>query len=116
MLSLFVEDQNTGIGRRNIHNLKAGNSYTIGGGKSDYLIFLVPIPPRIAELHYDGRSCTFVPKRSEFFPDLGGQSLSNCIGKTIRIVSQKNYELFIRFVRYEDPLKELNKIMQSIGE
>ncbi|MDR2483388.1 MAG: hypothetical protein LBD08_07135, partial [Treponema sp.] len=49
MLSLFVEDQNTATGRRNIHAIKPGYTYTIGGGNSDFLIFLVPLPPHIAE-------------------------------------------------------------------
>jgi hypothetical protein len=115
MVSLFVEDQNTAIGRRNIHNLKPGNAYTVGGGASDFLIFLVPIPPRIAEIRYDGRQCTFVPRRAEFFPDLGSQPLDDCIGKTIRVVSVKNYELFIRPEWYEDPLIALNRLLNSVN-
>ncbi|MDR2404604.1 MAG: hypothetical protein LBD78_11320 [Spirochaetaceae bacterium] len=115
MVSLFVEDQNTAIGRRNIHNLKPGNTYTIGGGASDFLIFLVPIPPRIAELRYDGRQCTFVPRRPEFFPDTGSQPVNDCIGKTIRVVSEKNYELFIRAEWYQDPIISLNRLLNSVN-
>jgi hypothetical protein len=115
MLSLFVEDQNAATGRRNIHAVKPGCSYTIGGGNSDYLIFLLPLPPRIAEIyaHEDG-SCTFMPKRPRFFPELGSNALPDCIGKTIRIISGKNYELFIRLERYEDPLKSLDWLLQAI--
>jgi hypothetical protein len=115
MISLFVEDQNTAIGRRNIHNLKAGNTYTIGGGASDYLIFLVPMPPRIAEIHYDGRQCTFIPRRPEFFPDIGSRPVPDCIGKTIRVISGKNYELFIRLEWYEDPIASLNRLLNSVN-
>ncbi|MDR1930388.1 MAG: VWA domain-containing protein, partial [Treponema sp.] len=61
LVNFFVEDQNTAIGRRNIHALKPGNSYSVGGGNSDFLIFLVPVPQRIGELHYDGTNCTFIP-------------------------------------------------------
>jgi hypothetical protein len=114
LLSLFVEDQNTAIGRRNIHSLKPGYTYTLGGGKSDYLIFLVPMPPHIAEIHCDGNSCTLVPKKPQFFPDIGSQPVPGCIGKTIRVISEKNYELFIRMERYEDPLKSLNRLMNSV--
>ena len=114
MLSLFVEDQNTAIGRRNIHTAKAGYSFTVGGGNSDFLIFLVPIPPQIGQVRFDGRQCTFTPLKPQFFPDIGSQQVSNCIGKTIRVISQKNYELFIRIERYEDPLKALNKLLNSI--
>jgi hypothetical protein len=115
MLSLFVEDQNTAIGRRNIHAVKSGYTFSVGGGKSDFLIFLVPIPPHIADVNFDGRQCTFIPRKPQYFPDIGSQQVSNCIGKTIRVVSDKNYELQIRIERYEDPLKALNNLLHSIN-
>ncbi|GHU84424.1 hypothetical protein FACS189473_1770 [Spirochaetia bacterium] len=115
MISIFVEDQNTSIGRRNIHALKAGNRYTIGGGKSDFLIFLVPLPPHIGELHFDGQQCTFVPKRPEYFPDTGSEMVPNCIGKTIRVLSDNHYQLSFRMERYEDPLKALNRLLNSVN-
>jgi hypothetical protein len=114
MLALVVEDQNTAIGRRNVHNLKTGYTYTIGGGNSDFLIFLVPMPPHIAELRFDGRQCTLIPKKPEFFPDTGSSPIPNCVGKTIRLVSEKNFELFIRVEPYENPLNSLNKLMNSV--
>ena len=115
MLNLFVEDQNTAIGRRNIHSVKAGNTFSVGGGKSDFLIFLVPIPPHIADLQFDGKNCTFIPRKPQYFPDIGSEPVHNCIGKTIRVISDKNYELFIRVERYEDPLKTLNRLLNSIS-
>jgi hypothetical protein len=114
MLSLFVEDQNTNIGRRNVHTVKSGYSFTIGGGNSDFLIFLVPIPPRIAELRSDGAQCTLIPRRPEFFPDIGSQQVTDCIGKPIRILSERRYELIIRIDRYEDPLITLNRLLHSV--
>jgi hypothetical protein len=114
MLNLFVEDQNTFIGKRNIHALKQGYTFTVGGGKSDFLIFLVPIPPHIGELRCDGTNCTFIPRKPQYFPDIGSQQVSDCIGKTIRIISDKNYELRFRMERYEDPLKALNRLLQSV--
>jgi hypothetical protein len=115
MLSLFVEDQNTAIGRRNIHMAKEGSSFTVGGGKSDFLIFLVPVPPQIAEVRFDGRQCTFIPRKQQYFPDIGSQQVPNCIGKNIRVISDRDYELFIRIDRYEDPLKSLNKLLNSVS-
>jgi hypothetical protein len=115
LLSLFVEDQNTNIGRRNTHALKAGNVYTLGGGNSDYLIFLVSLPPHIGEVHFDGKECSFVPKKPEYFPDLGDQTVPNCIGKTIRVVSDKKYELKFRMERYEDPIISLNRLLNSVS-
>jgi hypothetical protein len=115
MLNLFVEDQNTAIGRRNVHTLKTGGRFTVGGGNSDFLIFLVPIPPRIGELRFDGTNCTFIPLKSKYFPDIGSQQVPECIGKTIRVLSDKNYELFFHFERYKDPLIALNQLLHSIN-
>jgi hypothetical protein len=114
LLNMFVEDQNTAIGKRNIHSLKSGYSLTIGGGKSDFLIFLVPMPPTIGEIRRNGSQCTFVPKKPKYFPDLGSSELRDCINKTIKIISDKNYELRFRFEMYENPLTELNRVLHSV--
>jgi hypothetical protein len=114
MLSLFVENQNTAIGRRNIHLVKPGFPFTVGGGKSDFLIFLVPIPTSIAEIRYDGKRCVFIPLKSQYFPDIGSQPIDNCIGRMIRIISDRDYTISIRVERYEDPLVALNRLLLSI--
>jgi hypothetical protein len=114
-LNLFVEDQNTAIGRRNIHNIKRGSVFSVGGGDSDFLIFLVPLPPKVGELRYDGNSCTFTPLKPGYFPDIGSSAVPECIGKTIRILSDKKYEVFFHFERYSDPLVALNRLLNSIS-
>jgi hypothetical protein len=114
MLSLFVEDQNTAIGRRNVHLLKAGHTLSLGGGRSDFLIFLVPIPHRIADIRFDGERCILIPHRPEFFPDNSSEPIVDCVNKTIRLISQKGYELKLRLERYRDPLDTLNKFLHSI--
>jgi hypothetical protein len=114
LLNLFVEDQNTFIGKRNIHALKPGHIFTLGGGSSDFLIFLVPIPPHIGEIRCEGNQCTFIPRKPRYFPDLGSQQVPDCIGKTVRVISDKNYELHFRLERYEDPLKALNRLLHSV--
>jgi hypothetical protein len=114
MLKLFVEDQNTAIGRRNIHSVKPGTVLTLGGGKSDFLIFLVPVPPKIAQVVFDGKQCTLVPLKPQYFPDSGSRQIPNCIGKNIRIITDRNYELHIRIEQYEDPLIALNKLLNSV--
>jgi hypothetical protein len=115
MLNLFVEEQNTAIGRRNVHLLKKGSVYTVGGGNSDFLIFLVYVPPGIGQIHFDGRICTFTPLKPQYFPDLGSTPVPECIGKTVRVLSDKNYELFFRFERFKDPLIVLNQLLHSIA-
>jgi hypothetical protein len=114
MLKLFVLDQNTSIGKRNTHLAKPGVSFTVGGAKSDFLIFLVPLPPRIGELKYESSGCTFYPRRAKYFPDIGNNPVQDCIGKNIRIISNKGYELFFRVELHEDPLVKLNQLMQSV--
>ena len=115
MLNLFVEDQNTAIGRRNIHLVKKGNKFSIGGGKSDFLIFLFPFPRRIAELRYDGKTCTLIPIKPKYFPDIGSNEVPDCIGKNIRIISDRNFELYFRIERYKDPQKALNEMLHSVS-
>jgi hypothetical protein len=114
LLNLFVEDQNTAIGKRNIHAVKSGYNFTVGGGRSDFLIFLVPVPSHIGEIRCEGQNCTFIPRKPQYFPDTGSQSVPDCIGKTIRIISDKNYEIRFRLERYEDPLKALNRLLHSV--
>jgi hypothetical protein len=114
LLNLFVEDQNTAIGKRNIHSLKTGYSLSVGGGKSDFLIFLVPVASNIGEIRRDGGLCTFIPRKSKYFPDLGSNEMRDCINKTIRVISDRNYEVRFRFEQYEDPLHELNRLFNSL--
>jgi hypothetical protein len=115
LLNLFVEEQNTSIGKRNIHSLKSGYSLSVGGRKSDdFHIFLVPVPPHLGEIRRDGSSLTFIPKKHNYFPDTGSNAVKDCINKTIRIVSDKNYEIFFRFEMYEDPLIALNRMLMSV--
>ena len=115
MLNLLVTGQNTAMGKRNIHSVKPGYTFTIGGGKSDFLIFLVPIPYNIADISYDGKSCTLTPRKPEHFPDIGSNPVHDCIGKDIRIISDGHHELQIRVERLKDPLVTLKRLLNSIS-
>jgi hypothetical protein len=115
LLNLFVEEQNTSIGKRNIHSLKSGYSFSVGGGKSDdYYIFLVPVPPHLGEIRRDGSTLSFIPKKPNCFPDIGSNTVKDCINKTIRIISERNYEIRFRFEMYEDPIIALNRMLMSV--
>jgi len=115
LLNLFVIDQNKLIGKRNIHSLKSGYSLSVGGGKNDdYLIFLVPMPPHLGEIRRDGSTLTFTPKKPKYFPEIGSNEVKDCINKTIKIVSDKNYEMRFMFEMYEDPLDTLNRTLMSV--
>jgi hypothetical protein len=115
LLNLFVEDQNTAIGKRNIHNLKSGYNLSVGGGKGDgFYIFLVPLPANLGEVRRNGSSLSFIPRKPKYFPDIGSNEVRDCLNKTIRIISDKGYELRFRFEMYEDPLIALNRILNSV--
>ncbi|OHD82711.1 MAG: hypothetical protein A3J97_16620 [Spirochaetes bacterium RIFOXYC1_FULL_54_7] len=112
-VELRVRNQNPFIGSRNIKTLHSGGHRTIGGKSSDFLVFLLPIPKRIADIHYDGQNITIVPVRSAFFPDYPGP-ISACMGEEIRIVNYRGKELFLRFERYTPPLEKLNMLLHCI--
>jgi len=115
LLNLFVDDQSTSIGKRNIHSLKSGYSLSVGGGKSDdFHIFLVQMPPHLGDIRRNGSQLTFIPRKPKYFPDLGSNEVRDCINKRIRVVSEKGYEMWFSFVTYEDPLEALNRVLHSI--
>ncbi|MDR0410479.1 MAG: hypothetical protein LBH75_00695 [Treponema sp.] len=114
LLTLSVENQNTNIGRRNCHSIKPGFSLTIGGGNSDFLIFLTPLPSRLAKIHFDGEHCSFTPLKRQFFPEITSRTLPDCIGKTIRVKTKKNYDIFIHIALHESPLQKLNKLFNLV--
>jgi len=115
LLNLFVDDQSTSIGKRNIHSLKSGYSLSVGGGASDdFHIFLVSMPPHLGDIRRNGSQLTFIPRKPKYFPDLGSNEVKDCINKRIRVVSDKNYEMWFSFVTYEDPLEALNRVLHSI--
>jgi hypothetical protein len=113
-LELRVAEQNPHIGMRNVQTVHSGSSRSVGGGRSDFLVFLVPVPQRSAEIHYDGETCTFVPLRPEFFPELGGKPLEDCLGKEIAMVSKKGYRMSLRFSKYEAPANKINRLLHCI--
>jgi hypothetical protein len=115
ILNIFVEEQNTAIGKRNIHSLKSGYKLTVGGSKSDdFFMFLVPLPPHIGDIRRNGSQLTFIPRKAKYFPDIGSSEVKDCLNKTIRVISDKNYEVRFRFEMYEDPLESLNRVLMSV--
>lgn len=108
-----VEDQNPNIGLRNVRTLQSGGKKTIGGGRSDFLVFLVPVPSRVAEVHFDGEDLTIVPLRPEFFPDHPGP-IPRCLGRTVRLVNRHGRVLNLSFNRYVPPAERINKLLRCL--
>ncbi|HUX36988.1 MAG TPA: hypothetical protein VMV44_03730 [Rectinemataceae bacterium] len=112
-VEMRVLEQNSHIGRRNVHELHAGQAKSIGGKHSDYLIFLVPMPHSVAELHFDGETCIFAPKDRRLFPDLEGP-VTDCLDKDIPMLSPRSFPLTLRFTRWEDPSIKINRLLHCI--
>jgi hypothetical protein len=112
-VELIVEEQNPHIGHRNVHAIHAGSSKSVGGGSSDFLVFLVPVPRRVADIHFDGEKLVFVPRRPEFFPDLQGP-VEDCLGAEIRMLSSSGYPLTLSFRAYEEPTVTINRLLHCI--
>ncbi len=108
-----VQDQNPNIGLRNVRTLQSGGRKTIGGRRSDFLVFLVPVPSRVAEVHFDGEDLTVVPLRTEFFPDYSGP-ISGCLGRPIRMVNRFGTVLTLTFGRYVPPADRLNRLLHCV--
>lgn len=116
MTELFVYNQTTSIGKRNIHVMKSGSRMSIGGSKNDdFLIFLVPFPASLAQIQYDGREYRVSILKPEYFPYEKTSTIDHCIGRDITVVSKKGYHVTFTFRGYEDPMVRLNSILTSIN-
>ena len=110
---LRVEGQNTRIGDRNVHVLGAGQRKTLGGGTSDFLIFLLPVPRRIADVYYDGEDLTLVPIKPEFLPGIDAP-VERCLGERIMVRSSYGTMMGIRLTRHFSRTELLNRSLHSI--
>jgi hypothetical protein len=117
MLELFVDRQNRNIGKRNIHMLKPGSRMTVGGtGRSAFMVFLVKFPGSLAEIRYDGVTCSLAILKPEYFPYETETVLPDCLNRDIILRSDKGYEVTFRLKNYENPAVRLNQLMLSLGE
>ena len=115
MLELVVGNQNSNIGKRNIHMMKAGSRLSIGGGVSAFLVFLVRFPSHIAEIRYDGNRCDLAILKPQYFPNETENVIRDCIGREFIIRSDKSYDVAFTLKVYEDPVLKLNRLLKSIG-
>ena len=116
MTELFVYNQTTLIGKRNIHVMKSGTRLSVGGSKSDdFLIFLVPFPANLAQVQYDGNDYRVSILKPEYFPYETSNTIYPCIGRDITAVSKKGYHVTFTFRGYEDPMIRLNTLLTSIN-
>jgi hypothetical protein len=114
-IEMIVDMQRRHIGQRNIRTIKRNRSLTVGGGRSAFLIFLVPVPQRIARIYYDGDGFTFKPIKLDYFPGLKGE-VPDCLYKGIYAESKKHYPLEITFKRYVSPMDEITAVFNRLKD
>ncbi len=113
LIEMRVSLQNPQVGFRNVHRIQEGGGRSIGGGRSPYLIFLVRVPSRIAEIRNQQGKYVFTPLRTEMFPGVSG-SIEDCLGVEIPFVGPHGREMSIHFREWVSPLDEINRIMRSV--
>jgi hypothetical protein len=112
-VEMIVADQNRHVGLRNVHELKLGTRKTIGGGSSDYLVFLMKVPARIAELRFDGSELFFTPITEKAFPSVHG-TVALAEGEEIELITPRGKSLFLSFRQYEAPEIQINKLLRML--
>ena len=101
-LEMFVANQRRSIGMRNIHLIMLNKTFYLGGGKrDDFLIFLVPIPRKLASIHYDEKEIVFKILEPKYFPYEKELEIRNPIDRFFVILSEKNYPIHFMFRIYE---------------
>ncbi len=101
-IEMFVLNQRRSIGSRNTHFLSLDRTFYLGGGKrDDFLIFLVPIPRRLASIHYDEKEIVFNILEPKYFPYEKETEIKNPIDRFFVINSDKNYLVHFMFRLYE---------------
>lgn len=101
-IEMFVLNQSRSIGARNTHYLVLNKTFYLGGGKhDDFLIFLVPIPRRLASIHYDETEIIFTILEPKYFPYEKEIKIKNPIDRFFVINSDKGYTIHFMLRIYE---------------
>ena len=85
---------------------------SLGGGNSFFVIFLVKIPEKIAEVEFSENGLRFTPLIPEFFPGISGQ-LENCIDRPIKLHTEHG-DFTMIFREWISPLERVNRILHLI--
>jgi hypothetical protein len=112
-LIMKVDSQNPNIGSRNIHAVPPGAGRSVGGDRSTFLIYYVPMPRRIGDIRNDGKHYSFIPKKPEYLVEVN-KPIVDCLDKPIRAVSARGREITFHFHEYVSPLEQINQLMRSV--
>ncbi|MAG14175.1 MAG: hypothetical protein CMN78_06225 [Spirochaetales bacterium] len=108
-IEMRVEGQNPHIGMRNIHVIRDGTTRTIGGGMSNFLIYLYQLPGHVGEIKRSGDIYSYMPVKLQFCRN--PERLENCLDNDIVLISDGGRQIIIRFSRYISELEKVNRIM-----
>jgi hypothetical protein len=108
-----LSGQNPYNGGRNIRWI-GNSSRSVGGGGSFFLIFLIKVPERLAEVSFTEKGLRFAPLKPEFFPELQGP-VENCIDRPMTLRTEHG-DFSILFREWISPLERINRILHLIDE
>lgn len=80
------------------------------------MVFLVKFPASLAEIRYDGVSCSLAILKPEYFPEETDTVIEDCLNRDIILRSDKGYEVTFRLKKYENPAIQLNRLLLSLNE
>lgn len=112
LVEMRVGMQNHRIGFRNVHRISPGAARSIGGRRSSYLVFLLPVPSSIAEIRNVDGTYVFTALKTELFPGLSGP-VEDCLEKEIPFVSPRGMEMSLTFRQWVSPLDEINTLLRQ---
>jgi hypothetical protein len=112
-LILRVVDQNPYIGTRNIHEVPPGRSRSVGGDGSTFLIYYLPMPPRIADIRNDGKQYVFIPRKPQHFASLD-KPLTGFLNQEIVALTKRGQRVRLVFQEYVSPAESINSLMRSV--
>lgn len=112
-IEMFVANQRRSIGMRNIHPLILNKTFYLGGGHDDFLIFLVPLPSKLASIHYEENEIILKLLKPKYFPYETELEIRNPIDRFFVITSEKNYSIHFMFRIYEKEIQPSSKIIHN---
>ena len=78
------------------------------------LIFFVKVPSNIAEIRYDGHTCSLALLKPEYFPEAETNIIENCLNVPVKIRSEHGYLSTIMFTEYQSQTEKLNNLLLSV--
>ncbi len=87
---------------------------TVGGGNSFFLVFLIKVPEKIAEVEFTESGLRFTPLHEEFFPDIT-KPVENCLNIPLRLHTEHG-DFSMVFREWISPLERVNHILHLIDK